>query len=256
MQSNRVDFIRKHVTRNLYKNCIRVCVSERLADEYKKFFGLSCHTIPLPLRISSSNPRGFEERDDSVLHIGTRPVKNLETSINTCKELMKNKIHVKLIVAGAWKDYAERLVENARNSGIDVETKYDFEARELGHLYSRAKALILPSKYEALPYVTLESMTNGTPVVVSQAIPSEVVIENFNGFRIDTSNPADYARAIAMLMKDPILWTRLSQNASRSVRRYDHVGVAKQYVELIEKSRAERTKRHGLEPRVETVPNN
>jgi len=65
--------------------------------------------------------------------------------------------------------------------------------KELLELLCKSKALILPSSYEALPYTCLEAMACGTPVVVSSAIPEEVVIDGFNGIRVNSFNPVDYA---------------------------------------------------------------
>lgn len=234
MDSERTDFLKKFVAKSLYKGCTRVCVSKKLGAEFRRFFGLSCHVIPLPLKICQSNSPKYETRDDSILHIGTRPVKNLETSIEVCKEMMKRKIHVKLVVVGAKKEYAERLVESARSLGIDIETMYDLTAREVKDVYARVKALILPSRYEASSYTTLESMASGTPVVVSEAVPPEIVINNYNGFRVKTYNPADYAELLALLLKDPIVWTRLSENASKFVAHFDHISIARKYSELLE----------------------
>jgi len=231
---DKVDFVKRFVTRNLYRNFIRVCVSQKLAEEYKRFFHLSCHMIPLPLKISSFNSPKYEERNESILHVGTRPVKNLEISIETCKEMTKRKIPVKLIVVGGKNEYVERLTKNARSSGIDIETKYGISAREIKDLYASVKALILPSDYEAFSYSILESMASGTPVVVSEAVPPELVINNYNGFRVKTYNPADYAELLALLLKDPLVWTRLSENASKFVAHFDHISIARKYSELLE----------------------
>jgi glycosyltransferase involved in cell wall biosynthesis len=62
---------------------------------------------------------------------------------------------------------------------------------EKNELLCKAKALILPSSYETLSYVTLEAMACGTPVIVSSAVPEEAVINNFNGIRVNSFNPED-----------------------------------------------------------------
>ena len=230
MSSNR---LRKTIARYLYKKCARVCVSSKLAQEYSSFFGLDCQVIPLPLRLGIFKPRSFDERENVILHVGTRPIKNLNVSIEAVKMLTKKRIRPRLIVVGPRCNDSEDLAERARKCGIDIETKYSIPLSELADLYGKAKALILPSKYEALAYVTIESMASGTPVVVSNEISTDVVSSGHNGFRINTYNPADYAEALTVLLKDQELWTRFSENAISSVARFDHVEIARKYIELI-----------------------
>jgi glycosyltransferase involved in cell wall biosynthesis len=230
MPSNKLT---KTIAKYLYKKCIRICVSNKLAQEYSSFFGLDSQVIPLPLRLGMFKSRSIDERENVILHVGTRPIKNLNVSIEAVKMLKKKQIHQRLIVVGPKCDYSENLVKRAREDDVDIETKYSIPLRELAELYGKAKALILPSKYEALAYVTIESMASGTPVVVSNEISTNVVSSGHNGFRINTYNPADYAEALIVLLKDQELWTRFSENAISSVARFDHVEIARKYIELM-----------------------
>jgi glycosyltransferase involved in cell wall biosynthesis len=66
----------------------------------------------------------------------------------------------------------------------------------------KARALILPSSYEGFSYITIEAMACGTPVVVSNSIPEEVVINNFNGIRMNSFNPKPYANVLEKSLKD------------------------------------------------------
>ena len=93
--------------------------------------------------------------------------------------------------------------------------------------------MILPSSYEALPYVVLEAMACGTPVVVSSAVPEEVVINNFNGIRVDSFNPEDYADALEKLLTDEELWLKLSRNGLEFVKQFDYIEIAKRYISII-----------------------
>jgi glycosyltransferase involved in cell wall biosynthesis len=93
--------------------------------------------------------------------------------------------------------------------------------------------LILPSSYEALPYVALEAMACGTPVIVSTAVPEEVVINNFNGIRVGSFNPEDYANALKKLLTDEELWLKISRNGLEFVKQFDYIEIAKRYISII-----------------------
>jgi len=213
------------VAKLLYRRYDAVaCVSNKLRSEVKGNLGVDCRVVPLPMKLELYKPASLGERENVIVHIGTRPVKNPQISIETIKILRRRGYEVKLAIIGTPIGVPSDEVVEFR-SGL-------MESEKLESL-CRAKALILPSSYEALPYVTLEAMACGTPVVVSSAVPEEVVINGYNGIRVNSYNPIDYANALERLLKDEKLWLRLSQNEQEFVRQFDHVNIASRYLELI-----------------------
>jgi len=200
------------------------CVSNKLRSEVKSNLGVDCRVVPLPMKLELYKPASLGERENVIVHIGTRPVKNPQISIETIKILRKRGYDVKLVIIGASIGIPRDEAAEFR-SGLTESEKLE--------LLCRAKALILPSSYETFSYVTLEAMTCGTPVVVSSAVPEEVVINGYNGIRVNSYDPIDYANALERLLEDEKLWLRLSQNEQEFVRQFDHVNIASRYLELI-----------------------
>jgi len=175
------------MARRLYKGYDRVvCVSSKVKREVKEVLNVDCDVIPLPVKLNLFKPARYDERENIVVHIGTRPVKNPHISIEAIRILRRRGYNVRLIIIGPPTELP----------GVEgVEYRYSIPEKEKLELLCRAKALVLPSSYEAFSYVTLEAMACGTPVVVSDAIPEEVVVSGFNGVRIISYNPEDYANA-------------------------------------------------------------
>jgi len=201
-----------------------VCVSNKLRSEVKNTLGVDCGVVPLPIKLDLYKPASPGGREDVVVHIGTRHVKNPQISIETIKILRRRGYGVKLVMIGAPSYTPSDEVVEFR-SGITENEKIE--------LLCRAKALILPSSYESFSYVTIEAMACGTPVVVSSAVPEEIVTNGYNGIRLNSYDPIDYANALDRLLKDEKLWLRLSQNGQVFVRQFDHVNIASRYLELI-----------------------
>jgi glycosyltransferase involved in cell wall biosynthesis len=213
------------VAKLLYRRYDAVaCVSNKLRSEVKGNLGVDCRVVPLPMKLELYKPASLGERENVIVHIGTRHVKNPQISIETIKILRKRGYDVKLVIIGA-------------SIGIPRDEAVEFRSglteSEKLELLCRAKALILPSSYETFSYVTLEAMACGTPVVVSSAVPEEVVINGYNGIRVNSYNPIDYANALERLLEDEKLWLRLSQNEQEFVRQFDYVNIASRYLELI-----------------------
>jgi len=203
------------------------CVSNKLRSEVKSNLGVDCRVVPLPMKLELYKPASLGERENVIVHIGTRPVKNPQISIETIKILRKRGYDVKLVIIGA-------------SIGIPRDEAMEFRSglteSEKLELLCRAKALILPSGYETFSYVTLEAMACGTPVVVSSAVPEEVVLNNFNGIRVSSFNPEDYANALEKLLLNEELWLKLSRNGLEFIKQFDHVRIAKEYEAMIKKA--------------------
>jgi len=211
--------------KRLYKGYDRVvCVSSKTKDEVKKVLNVDCSVIPIPVKLDLFKPAGHDEREDVIVHIGTRPVKNPLISIGAVRILKRKGYSIKLVVVGP----PTRLPEVE-----EVEYRYSIPEGEKLELLCKAKALILPSSYEAFPYATLEAMACGTPVVVSSAVPGEVVIDGFNGIRVNSYDPDDYASALEKLLLGEMLWVKLSRNSLEFVRQFNYIEVAKNYIDVI-----------------------
>ncbi len=92
----------------------------------------------------------------------------------------------------------------------------DFQ--KLISLYKTAAVFILPSYYDTMPNVILESMYFKTPVVASNVcgIP-EMVKDGEAGFVVKTFNPEDYAERIASLLRNDQLRWNFGENARKEV---------------------------------------
>lgn len=195
-----------------------VCVSSKTRCEVKKVPRRNCEIISLPLKLELFEPLKPKKRGNMIIHIGTSPVKNPWISIKAVKILRKKGYDVKLMVLGSP-------AMLPRVEGVEYRI---ISKKELPELLCKSKALILPSSYETFPYACLEAMACGTPVVVSNAIPEEVVIDGFNGIRVNSFNPVDYANALEkLLLGNDGLWLNLSRNAFSFVKRFNYIDIAK-----------------------------
>jgi glycosyltransferase involved in cell wall biosynthesis len=80
-------------------------------------------------------------------------------------------------------------------------------------------AMLLPSLHEGLPYVLLEAMALGTPVIASRVGGlAEVLDDGATGILFPPGDKDALARAIVRLHDDPALARRLADNARRLQR--------------------------------------
>jgi glycosyltransferase involved in cell wall biosynthesis len=81
---------------------------------------------------------------------------------------------------------------------------------------SRARLLILPSRWEGLPLVVLEAMALGVPVLAAPVggVP-EAIEDGDTGWLIDSREPDDWVEAIATVLADEPLCKEVAERARR-----------------------------------------
>ncbi len=111
--------------------------------------------------------------------------------------------------------------------------------RILGHredaeeLYPAFDVLVLSSLYEGLPYVLLEAMARGVPVVATDVLGSrDVVADGETGLLARVNDPADIAQKIASLLGDS---EKLKRFSAASIVR---AATAFSFEEFVRKHRA------------------
>jgi len=88
--------------KRLYKGYDRViCVSSKTKDEVKKVLNVDCSVIPIPVKLDLFKPVRYDEKEDVIVHIGTRPVKNPLISIEALRILRRKGYSIKLVVVGS-----------------------------------------------------------------------------------------------------------------------------------------------------------
>ncbi len=139
--------------------------------------------------------------------------KGVATLIEAAWEL-QNEVKIKIVGNGPDEAKLRALAKGLGNiEFLGYKTGEEWEAVLRG-----ARALVLPSLwYENMPYVILEALSRGKPVIASRmgGIP-ERVIEGVSGWLFEAGNSNDLVRAIRKLMLFPSP-EKLSETCYKSV---------------------------------------
>ena len=136
-----------------------------------------------------------------------------------------------LVLVGADGGMAGRVDARARQRGIAGRVRrigYLADERLLASAYRDARAVVLPSEYEAFGLVLLEALAQGTPVVASRVggIP-EIVEDGRTGLLVPPRSPEALARALERMWDEPELGRRLGAAGRQEVvPRYSWSAVA------------------------------
>lgn len=119
----------------------------------------------------------------------------------------------RLVVAGGG---GERANLEARSRTLGLGDAVQFigwvHPREVPALMGRARAVVVPSRYEAFGLVALEAAWMGRPVVATRVggLP-EVVVDGETGILVEPGDPEALGRAVGSLLAEPAEAARLGE---------------------------------------------
>ncbi|MDQ6824097.1 MAG: glycosyltransferase family 4 protein [Candidatus Eremiobacteraeota bacterium] len=141
---------------------------------------------------------------------------------------------IEIVLAGDSGEYQTPPVP----PGIRVRKMGHVSDKELAQLYAGAAMLVYPSRYEGFGLPVLEAMAAGTPVIASD-IPS---LREAAGDAAEFVPPGDavaLAAAIARLLSDDDLASRLRDRGTRRAAEFTWAEAAKQTLQTIQRAAEE-----------------
>ncbi|MFO7807223.1 MAG: glycosyltransferase family 4 protein, partial [Candidatus Moraniibacteriota bacterium] len=129
-----------------------------------------------------------------VLYVGRLTIqKGIEFLIQAAKKVIDYDKNVYFIIAGSG-ELRDQLVEKAADLGISDKVLFPgfLRGEKLTEVYKSADVLVMPSVSEPFGLIPLESLINGTPVIISkQSGVSEVLVNSLKVDFWDTMKLAD-----------------------------------------------------------------
>jgi glycosyltransferase involved in cell wall biosynthesis len=177
--------------------------------------------------------KGIEKKYDYLFVGSFFEVKGIDLLYNS---LLKLDPAITFCVVGKGEKY-EPLFEALTKKNPNITLKVDLSHNELRSLYNQSKFLVLPSRSEGFPTVTIEAMYCGTPVITSD-IPQfkEQVRENENGFCFPLAEPRKLDELLGNLMQiSTSEYQRLQQGALTSFKDISLTSVCSQLLEIYRK---------------------
>lgn len=129
---------------------------------------------------------------------------------------------IKVTIAGDWYEKSDQklAIEFIKVNDLSLNIKFVgvVQDQKKIEIYHRHKVFVFtPNEPEGLPWVILEAMSAGKPVVTTnQGVIKEVVLDGFTGF-ITKSNPQDIANKIIKLLNDEKLAIQMGKAAKTRI---------------------------------------
>jgi glycosyltransferase involved in cell wall biosynthesis len=129
----------------------------------------------------------------------------------------------------------ENLLRYINTHNLEGFVRVENYREDILEYYSEFDSLVLSSRYEGIPYVMLESMAIGLPVIVTNVGGiSNIITDKVNGIIVNEESPQNLCDAMLLLANDKKLYEKIKFNAFEKVNQFSIEKMAKDYIALYE----------------------
>jgi D-inositol-3-phosphate glycosyltransferase len=204
------------------------------------------HFYPIPAD-EAKQAIGIRPCEQMLLFVGRiEALKGIDVLIEAIGILRKKGLSMCLAVIGGEVSSTnggsvemERLQALREQAGLeDLVAFLGKKAQDtLPYYYSAAEAVVVPSHYESFGMVALEAMACGAPVVASQVGGLAYLVQDgVTGFTVAVDDAQALADRLALILTQPELRQKLSQQAAQLARGYAWETIAEKVLELYERA--------------------
>ena len=231
------DFVTKFTRNFLYRYADWLTILTTFDEPHYKSKG--ANTIVMP------NPCTFEPRNGTI---GTRSKvilavgslnryhhKGFDNLINMISPLLKKNKDWTLKIVGSGdkgRTFLESLIEENQISDQLILTGY---RSDVNALMQESDIFIMPSRFEGLPMVLIEAMSQGMACISydCKTGPSDIITDGHNGVLIEDQNQDAMVEGMESLLADPEERDRIRNNAVKSVDKFSLANIGGRWEDLL-----------------------
>ena len=222
----------------------RIAVSEAARTTLIKHVGGDAVVIPNGVDISTfTNAKpmfGWPGTNQSIVFLGRgdEPRKGLSVLVEAYPEIRRQHPNVRLLIAGPGEP-ADTLKKLSREDRASVTVLGMVAPQDKASVLASGTIYVAPNTGgESFGIVLLEAMASGTPVVASDLLAFQRVLDNGKaGITFENENSDDLARVVSELLSDPARCAELSAQGKLRAAEFDWSVVAEKIVDVYESIR-------------------
>ncbi len=156
--------------------------------------------------------------------------------INAYLKLKDEFNKIKILIIGKGED-EEMLRTLIKQNKLEENIKIIDYKKNIFDYFLDLDALILTSRYEGIPYVMMEAMVIGVPVITTDVGGiSNLIKSDYNGIIINADRSDDFKNAFEKLQNDRDYYNKIAKNAYNTIKDYSIDSSINNYINLYSKN--------------------
>lgn len=223
----------------LYKKADVLTVLTTFDVAFYKNYGVNVLVMPNPCSFKPiqniSSPR-----EKVILAIGSLDRyhhKGFDNLIPMMKPILKSNVEWKIKILGTGDKGLAFLSDLVKKNDLENQIIFTGFINNVSELMQKSSIFILPSRFEGLPMVLIEAMSQGMACIAYNCTtgPSDIITNGLNGLLIEDQNKEEMSKQLVKLIENKKLRNSLGENAIKSLDRYDIDTVVNSYEKLFKK---------------------
>ena len=210
--------------------------SQNAINTAKKMgFNKKIHFIPNVIDLN--NVEKIERQNNgtlNILYVGRLiESKRVDIFLNVIRKLLRFhefSISAKIIGDGEQLSNLKRICQSDNLLFDNVQFLGSLDESELAIHYQKADIFLFCSEYEGTPNVIMEAMSYGLAIVASNVGGiKELIINNYNGFLVSSSDPNDYLKCLIELCNEDDKRSMFGENSIKFLKNNRSTNMLNEY---------------------------
>mgnify|MGYP000029409952 CR=1 FL=1 len=226
-------------TRNTaYKYSDALTVLTAFDEKFYKSRNVNVHIMPNPSTFSVFKET-TRQREKIILAVGDLNRyhhKGFDNLIPIITPVLKKHPEWKLKLVGGGDDGLKFITELVEKHNISDQVIFEGYSTEVAKIMRESEIYIMTSRFEGLPMVLLEAMSQGMACISfdCKTGPSDIITDNVNGILVEDQNFNAMSKALDQLINTPEQRAKLAANGINSLDNFKIDVIYEKYLDIFE----------------------
>lgn len=224
-------------TRNYgYKFSDALTVLTSFDEKFYKEKKVNTYIMPNPCTFPIFN-EDKRKREKIIIAVGDLNRfhhKGFDNMIPIVAPVLKNNPEWKLRLVGSGADGLKLLTKLVEEYDIVDQVIFEGYSNKVAELMRNAEIYLMTSRFEGLPMVILEAMSQGMACISfdCRTGPSDIITHQVDGIIVEDQNFDEMTKQLDILVKDSELRSRLSKKATKALDRFKIETIYQNYLDI------------------------